>query len=51
MTQLQRGITKWNCVGSYTGAESHVLACFSLNMSCRSCARLCAIMIRMPLSC
>ena len=25
MTQLQRGITKWNCVGSYTGAESHVL--------------------------
>ena len=25
MTQLQRGITKWNCIGSYTGTESHVL--------------------------
>ena len=25
MTQLQRGTTKWNCIGSYTGTESHVL--------------------------
>ena len=25
MTQLERGITKWSCVGSYTGTESHVL--------------------------
>lgn len=25
MSQLERGITKWSCIGSYTGTESHVL--------------------------
>ncbi len=25
MTQLHRGVTKWNCVGSYTGKERYVL--------------------------
>jgi len=25
MTELQRGITKWTCVGSYTDTESRVL--------------------------
>lgn len=25
MNELQRGITKWSCIGSYTGTESHML--------------------------
>ena len=25
MNKLQRGITKWSCIGSYTGQEEYIL--------------------------